>query len=145
VPDSFAPSHATNATSSDVRQTSPSPSTVSSSCEEHSVFRSLRDLCPNSSAERQNQSTDCSYDLFPSPASPEIVHRLGDYAISESAKRTQALAGATFVQAEKLEYQGKKAILFPFTVGVYSPFRSGVLKTLLGFSREGRRGFHSEI
>jgi len=135
VPDSFAPSqpHAANGTSSDVCPTSPSPSSTSSStlslsCEEHSVSRSVHDLCPVSSVVKQNQSTDCSYDLFPSPAPTEIiVHRLGDYAISESAKRTQALSGATFVQAEKLEYQGKKAILFPFTVGFcISPFQSGV-------------------
>jgi hypothetical protein len=149
VPDSFAPSQsygsrAGNATSSNVPRTllfaSSPPSSTSSkqSCEEHSPFRtqSILDWRSISSAEWQSTDAPVINDLFPSPASTEIVHLLGNYPITESSKRTQALVGATFVQADMLEYQGKKAILFPFSVGILFSILVIRLTTLLGSVRE---------
>jgi hypothetical protein len=66
------------------------------------------------SAEWQNQF-NFPNDIFPSPGI-KVVYRLGNYPITESVKQTQSLAGATFVQADKVEYQGKIAILFAFSV-----------------------------
>ncbi|KAH9944930.1 velvet factor-domain-containing protein [Amylocystis lapponica] len=44
----------------------------------------------------------------------DVVAYAGDYAITESSKCTSALAGATFVQAYPVEYQGKKSAMFVF-------------------------------
>ena len=133
VPDSFAPSQSSDpqATSPNVCQTplfsplSTSP-TQSSSFEELSPFRSIHDVDPISSAQLQSQSTDYPNDIFPYSVPSEILHHLGNFPITESTKRTQALAGATFVQAFGLEHQGKKAILFPFSVRALFPFQSCV-------------------
>lgn len=51
--------------------------------------------------------------------SEDIVHHLENYPILESSKQTKALAGATFVEAVKLEYMGKKALLFAFSVNYF--------------------------
>lgn len=58
-----------------------------------------------------------------SPSQSEnAVHLLENYPILENSKRTDALAGATFVQAVKLEYEGKKAIIFAFSVNILPLF-----------------------
>ena len=131
VPDSFAPSQSYDpqATSSNLPLFSPlstSP-TQSSSFEELSPFRSIHDVDPIASAQLQNQSADdYPNDIFPYSVSSEILHHLGNFPVTEGTKRTQALAGATFVQAVRLEHQGKKAILFPFSVRALFPFQSCV-------------------
>lgn len=84
-----------------------------------------------------------------SPSQSEnAVHPLENYPILEDSKRTEALAGATFVQAVKLEYEGKKAIIFAFSVNI-SPLFYPITRLsdcfLSGFGGEDRRYFHSEI
>jgi hypothetical protein len=70
----------------------------------------------------------------------------------ENSKRTEALAGATFVQAVKLEYEGKKAIIFAFSVNISPLFYLSYFSItrlsdcfLSGFGGEDGRYFHSEI
>lgn len=74
-----------------------------------------------------NLHSNVSNDIFPSPGTT-VIHHWGNYPITESIKLTQSLAGATFVQAVKLEYQGKLAILFAFSVGFLFLFRASCLK-----------------
>ncbi|TFK75747.1 hypothetical protein BDN72DRAFT_867976 [Pluteus cervinus] len=59
-----------------------------------------------------------SYPHRPPPlvqAPPDVVHRVGDFVVTESSKVTQNLVGATFVQPWCVDYQGKKALLFVFS------------------------------
>jgi len=129
VPDSFAPSQATSskvgrAPSSPIVAgpifTSPSPpSTSSTQCfEDHQScsVESPSSLYQDGPSEWQNRSPQISGDIFPSQANNNVVHRLGNFPILESSKRTQALAGTTFVQAVLVEYRGKKAAMFAFSV-----------------------------
>jgi len=48
------------------------------------------------------------------PQATDIVHRIGDSAITESSKRTSDLVGATFVQPSKIDWNGKKRLMFVF-------------------------------
>lgn len=51
-------------------------------------------------------------------ADTDIVAYYGDHPIRESSKCTHALAGTTFVQSASLEYNGKKVLMFVFSVGI---------------------------
>ena len=152
VPDCFAPSHADGsqegeATRSNVGQTvSPPPTPLVQMDEAHhtSSAQSLHHSYSNMSTEWQDQSINYPNDIFPS-LGIKVLHRLGNYAITENIKQTQSLAGATFVQGVKLEYQGKMAIVFAFSVGPFI-FQSNLCLTVYqGFGREDRRGFHYEV
>ncbi|VDB87162.1 unnamed protein product [Peniophora sp. CBMAI 1063] len=52
----------------------------------------------------------------PQPIAPptDIVHYHKDYAVTESSKCTDCLAGTTFVQAQNLDYKGNKVLMFVF-------------------------------
>jgi hypothetical protein len=50
----------------------------------------------------------------------DIVHYIGEYPVTEESKMTQALVGATFIQASVVEYQGKMSIMFVFSVSLAS-------------------------
>jgi len=52
--------------------------------------------------------------ILPSHSPSDVVHRFGNYPITESSKQTQALVGATFVQPSLVDYQGNKSIVFVF-------------------------------
>lgn len=54
----------------------------------------------------------------PQPIAPptDIVHYHKDYAVTESSKCTDCLAGTTFVQAQNLDYKGNKVLMFVFAV-----------------------------
>jgi hypothetical protein len=52
--------------------------------------------------------------ILPSHAPSDVVHRFGNYPITESSKQTQAVVGATFVQPALVDYQGAKSIVFVF-------------------------------
>ena len=54
--------------------------------------------------------------ILPSHSPSDVVHRFGNYPITESSKQTQALVGATFVQPSLVDYQGNKSIVFVFAV-----------------------------
>ena len=54
--------------------------------------------------------------ILPSHSPSDVVHRFGNYPITESSKQTQALVGATFVQPALVDYQGAKSIVFVFAV-----------------------------
>ena len=54
--------------------------------------------------------------ILPNNADSDIVHYVNNFPITESSKQTQALVGATFVQPVLMDYQGKKAIIFAFSV-----------------------------
>lgn len=60
----------------------------------------------------------------PEYAPADVVAWFGSYPIRESDKCSSMLAGATFVQAEIVDYNGKKEAMFVFSV------RGGVLLTL---------------
>ncbi|TFY62641.1 hypothetical protein EVG20_g6625 [Dentipellis fragilis] len=49
-------------------------------------------------------------------ADNEVVHHFNNYAITESSKCTESLAGTTFVQASNLDYKGNKVLMFVFSV-----------------------------
>ena len=49
---------------------------------------------------------------------PDIIAYMGDFPIRESSKRTTDLVGGTFVQSSGLEYKGRKALMFVFSVRV---------------------------
>jgi hypothetical protein len=50
-----------------------------------------------------------------SPSFKDVIHYVGNYAITESSKVTSSLVGATFVQPAIVDYEGKKAIIFVFS------------------------------
>lgn len=53
------------------------------------------------------------------PSSQEltgVVAYLGNYPITEESKCTEALVGASFCQSATLDYQGKKVLMFVFSV-----------------------------
>lgn len=54
-----------------------------------------------------------------SPLDPDIIAYMGDFPIRESSKRTTDLVGGTFVQSSGLEYKGRKALMFVFSVRVF--------------------------
>lgn len=73
-------------------------------------------------AARMNQQPMHGGDPFPneqSPLDPDIIAYIGDFPIRESSKRTTDLVGATFVQSSGLEYQGRKALMFVFSVCIF--------------------------
>jgi hypothetical protein len=43
-----------------------------------------------------------------------VIHRIGDYAITETSKLTHALVGQTFVQPLLVDYKGRKSLMFAF-------------------------------
>ncbi|KAI0825989.1 velvet factor-domain-containing protein [Irpex lacteus] len=52
----------------------------------------------------------------PGPDAPEgVVAYLGDFAITEESKCTDALSGACFAQSQSLEYHGRKVLMFVFS------------------------------
>ena len=51
-----------------------------------------------------------------SPSFEDVIHHVGNYAITESSKVTSSLVGATFVQPAIVDYEGKKSIIFVFSV-----------------------------
>lgn len=46
----------------------------------------------------------------------DIVNHIGEFPIHESSKVTHALVGATFVQPYKIDWDGKKKLMFVFAV-----------------------------
>lgn len=77
--------------------------------------------------------------ILPSHSPSDVVHRFGNYPITESSKQTQALVGATFVQPSLVDYQGNKSIVFVFAVRFScSTLFLSLLTNLcpLGFSRK---------
>jgi len=46
--------------------------------------------------------------------STEPVTYIGNHAVTEASKRTDALVGATFVQPANVDYKGKKSLMFVF-------------------------------
>lgn len=54
--------------------------------------------------------------VYPQKDTSDIVHFVDGFPITEQSKQTQALVGATFVQPAMIDYQGKKAIVFVFSV-----------------------------
>jgi len=60
--------------------------------------------------------------ILPSHSSSDVVHRFGNYPVTESSKQTQALVGATFVQPALVDYQGTKSIVFVFAVRLFLLF-----------------------
>lgn len=50
------------------------------------------------------------------PSPPDVVYQLGDLSVTESSKLTSNLVGNTFVQPCCIEYQGKKSLMFVFSV-----------------------------
>jgi len=47
----------------------------------------------------------------------EVIAHVGNHAITEQAKCTNALVGQTFVQPANVDYKGKKSLMFVFAVG----------------------------
>ena len=81
--------------------------------------------------------------ILPSHSPSDVVHRFGNYPITESSKQTQALVGATFVQPALVDYQGAKSIVFVFAVrfscsNLFLWSHSSLLTEIcsLGFSRK---------
>ncbi|KAF9525246.1 velvet factor-domain-containing protein [Crepidotus variabilis] len=132
VPDSFVDSHSSaKANLHHTIPASPSPTSSTTQSPQMGYHRGLDGsnslhVGPNEShirtgtsgetplpAASQQTSQFSSY-ILPSQGD-DVVHRIEDYSITEKSKQTQALAGATFVQAVKVDYQGKKAVLFVFS------------------------------
>ena len=70
---------------------------------------------PESSGSKAPASHYSGY-ILPSHSPSDVVHRFGNYPITESSKQTQALVGATFVQPALVDYLGAKSIVFVFAV-----------------------------
>ncbi|KAF8810302.1 hypothetical protein BYT27DRAFT_7186768 [Phlegmacium glaucopus] len=66
-----------------------------------------------SSGSKKSASHYSGY-ILPTHSSSDVVHRFGNYPITETSKQTQALVGATFVQPALVDYQGAKSIVFVF-------------------------------
>ena len=86
--------------------------------------------------------------ILPAHSSPDVVHRFGNYPVTESSKQTQALVGATFVQPAVVDYQGNKSIVFVFAVrqilwGFFFLLTNKF--SLLGFSRQDWGHVHLAI
>lgn len=80
-----------------------------------------------------------------SPLDPDIIAYMGDFPIRESSKRTMDLVGGTFVQSSGLEYQGRKALMFVFSVRIVDRMIYGVridAYSHSGSSCKDRRGVH---
>lgn len=58
-----------------------------------------------------------SASCYPPDVAPEANANVGNYAITENSKCTNALVGATFVQPWDVDYKGKKCLVFVFAVG----------------------------
>jgi hypothetical protein len=81
------------------------------------------DKSPSSTSESKTPASHYSGYILPSHSPSDVVHRFGNYPITESSKQTQALVGATFVQPSLVDYQGNKSIVFVFAVRYsYSKF-----------------------
>lgn len=50
------------------------------------------------------------------PSFSEPVQTIGQFPIYENSVRTDGLAGATFVQTSHVHYEGRKALMFVFSV-----------------------------
>jgi len=51
---------------------------------------------------------------LPAPNNIEVVAHIGNFAITENSKCTNALVGQTFVQPANVDYKGKKSLMFVF-------------------------------
>ena len=54
--------------------------------------------------------------MLPPPPASDIVTHMHGRPVYESSKCTSALVGSMFVQPATIDYQGRKALLFPFAV-----------------------------
>ena len=79
-------------------------------------FVSDTEVPPTSRSSRSKAPATYSGYILPSYSPSDVVHRFGNYPITESSKQTQALVGATFVQPALVDYQGTKSIVFVFAV-----------------------------
>lgn len=52
-------------------------------------------------------------------APPDAVMRIGHHLVTESSKLTPALVGEKFVEPTLVDYNGKKALVFAFGVGLF--------------------------
>jgi len=74
-------------------------------------------------------------------ASGPLTSTQFDYSlVTEDLKHTRALSGATFVQPVFIDYQGKRALVFPFAVRLSIPAKSLLSQCYMhiGSCREGR-------
>ncbi|TFK29457.1 hypothetical protein FA15DRAFT_663989 [Coprinopsis marcescibilis] len=70
----------------------------------------------NSNSSSTSPSLPPSSYHVPSPtASPnDVVHYVNNFPVTEGSKVTNSLVGATFIQPNLVEYQGKKVLVFVF-------------------------------
>lgn len=59
------------------------------------------------------------FDMQEDPEPGDALALSSDYPNRRQAQRTSELSGNRYVEAVKIEYQGKKRIVFPFPVRVY--------------------------
>ena len=84
-----------------------------------SSYRFVSDTkTPSTSGSSGSKTSASHYSgyILPSHSPSDVVHRFGNYPITETSKQTQALVGATFVQPSLVDYQGNKSIVFVFAV-----------------------------
>jgi hypothetical protein len=82
-------------------------------------FRFISDnKTPSTSRSSGSKASASHYSgyILPSHSPSDVLHRFGNYPLTESSKQTQALVGATFVQPALVDYQGAKSIVFVFAV-----------------------------
>ena len=129
IPYSKGPLH--SSTQSSFSSESPSSSsspTHSPSIQQHHYhqppsYRFVSDAKIPSTSRSSGSKTPASHYsgyILPSHSPSDVVHRFGNYPITESSKQTQALVGATFVQPSLVDYQGNKSIVFVFAVRFFS-------------------------
>ena len=164
-PEHVAPYEGTLASSAQPTFSSTSPSSSSSSTHSPTIqqhyhqphssppdYRFVSDTkTPSASSSSGSKTLASHYSgyILPSHSPSDVVHRFGNYPITESSKQTQALVGATFVQPALVDYQGTRSIVFVFAVR-FSYSRSVSLQPSslltnrysLGFSRKDWRHVH---
>jgi len=103
---------------------SAAPSSYSSGSHQHfsyptaSIYSSQQNSIPMPPPPRPlqvPQETLPSY--LPAANQGDIVARVGNFAVIENSKCTNALVGQTFVQPANVDYKGKKSLMFVFAVG----------------------------
>lgn len=85
---------------------SPSPPLLDGN--ENFIFASPQASPPTSAQSQASTPT--------SPSFEDVIHYVGNHVITESSKETSSLVGATFVQPAIVDYEGKKTIMFVFSV-----------------------------
>ena len=131
-PGHVTPYEGPSATSAQSSFSSTSPSSSSSSAHSPTIqqhhyqshssptdYRFVSDTKIPSTSRSSGSKTPASHYsgyILPSHSPSDVVHRFGNYPITESSKQTQALVGATFVQPALVDYQGTKSIVFVFAV-----------------------------